>query len=179
MRKLYSAFFLSLPAFGYGQTHVGPDGYFLYLALGFFVGVPLLVWLLPKLQRVTSRFSVKWPWRRKIEVELIPNRLYRPDRLTLVVRNGSRKDVDLKAPVLVIRKLWSIRKFKLKGIDRAEIYPLYLEKGKTHELPISLGVFHRHDPTLRSYYWARVQLNDTSGRHYATKYITLRKSLFS
>lgn len=179
MRKLLILVIVLVPSFCFGQTEVGPDGYFPLVILCLLVGVPLLFLFLRKLLK--GRLGGVFPWfaKRRLHVELIPNRGYRPDLLKLLVKNGTQKDIDIEAPVLVIRKLWSIRKFKLKGINRAEIYPLYLEKGKTHELQISLSVFHKHDPTLRSYYWTRVLLKDTTGHRYSTNYITLRKSLVS
>lgn len=179
MRPLLISIAVLLPSICFGQTEVGPDGYFPLLVIGLLVVVPLLVWALLRLR--TGRVADWFPWmaKRRLDIDLVPNRSYRPVSLTLVVRNQTRKDVDIEAPVLLIRKLWSIRKFRLKGINRAEIYPLYLEKGKTHELQIHLSVFHKHDPSLRSYYWARVLLKDKTGNRYATNYVTLRKSLVS
>ena len=179
MPRLFLLLLLSLPAFCFGQTEVGPDNYFLYVAIAFILGAPVILYLIFARRR-KSKFSFKkWFQKGRVEVKLVPNRKYRPDELTLVVRNNRKQAIDLESPVLIIRKLWSVRKFKLKGVNRAEIYPLYLESGKTHELQIKLDVFHRHDSSLRSYYWARVLLKDTSGLTYPTNYITLRKSFVS
>ena len=179
MPRLLLLLFFCLPAFCFGQTEVGPDSYFLYVAIAVILGLPAILYLLFVGQE-KGRFSFrKWFQKGRVEVELVPNRKYRPDELTLVVRNNRKKAIDLEPPVLIIRKLWTVRKFKLKGINRAEIYPLYLESGKTHELQIKLDVFHKHDSSLRSYYWARVLLKDTSGLKYSTNKITLRKSLVS
>ena len=87
--------------------------------------------------------------------------------------------MDLEAPVLIFRKLFLIRKFKLTGINHSAIYPLYLEAGKVHELRISLSIFHEYDRKLKRYYWSRILMRDTRGRKYTSKYVTLRKSLFS
>ncbi len=116
---------------------------------------------------------------RRLMVDLLQDRRYRPRMLTLVIKNNSRKDIDVEAPVILFRKLLLKRKFKLKGIDRNVIYPLYLEPGKVHELFISLSAFHEYDTTLKKYYWARVEVTDSSGKKYQTRYVTLRKSLFS
>lgn len=117
--------------------------------------------------------------RRRLRMELVPDRRYRPQTLTLVIQNVSRRDIDIEAPVIRFRKLFLIRNFKLKGVDRNVLYPLYLESGKVHELPVSVRVFHDYDSSLRKYYWARVLVKDTNGRTYRTAYVTLRKSLFS
>ncbi|RKD91779.1 hypothetical protein [Mangrovibacterium diazotrophicum] len=179
MPRVLLLLFFCIPFLCFGQTEVGPDSYFLYLAIAFILGVPLILYLVFAVRKRGKLSFRKWFRKGKVEVELVPNRKYRPDVLTLVVHNKRTNAVDLESPVLIIRKLWSVRKFKLKGINRAEIYPLYLESGKTHELHIKLDVFHKHDSSLRSYYWARVLLKDTSGLTYSTNYITLRKSLVS
>ncbi len=147
-------------------------------------GLVLAVVVLSFLWRSGRRKSGKGPRSlpfigRRLKVDLLQDRRYRPRTLTLVVRNVSKKDVDILAPVIMFRKLWSIRKFKLKGVDRYEIYPLYLEAGKVHELRINLSAFHDYDRALRKYYWGRVLLRDTNGRNYKTRYVTLRKSLVS
>lgn len=179
MQKAFLCFLLMLPLFVSGQTQVGPDRYFPYFVVAVLLAVPVLFWVVGRMMKRQDNSFASFFQKNRLGIELVPNRGYRPELLTLVVRNDSRQDIDVEAPVLVIRKLWSIRKFKLKGINRAEIYPLYLEKSKKHELRISLNVFFQHDPTLRSYYWARVLLKDTKGHRYSTNYITLRKSLFS
>ncbi|MFV0377793.1 MAG: hypothetical protein ACK5JD_10895 [Mangrovibacterium sp.] len=179
MRKPLLCIFSMLPVFAFGQTEVGPDRYFPLLILAVLVGVPLFVWVYGRLTKGGGKPFFSVFSKQKLQVELLPNRSYRPELLTLLINNGTRRDVDIEAPVLIIRKLWSVRKFRLKGINRAQIYPLYLEKNNKHELRISLSVFFRHDPTLHSYYWARVLLKDTTGRCYSTNYVTLRKSLFS
>ncbi|WP_163709859.1 hypothetical protein [Mangrovibacterium lignilyticum] len=179
MRQLFLLLFFCAPIFCFGQNEVGPDGYFLYLIIGFLIGVPVLIFIYTIGKKKVS-FNLKGLFSKgRIEARLQGNKKYRPDLLTLIVRNKRSKDVDLNAPVLVIRKLWSVRKFRLKGTNRAEIYPLYLESNKKHELQLKLDVFHRHDPSLHSYYWARVVIKDTTGKTYATNYVTLRKSLIS
>ena len=180
MRRTCLLIFLLIPLVVFSQDEVGPDGYLLLWFLLILATVPL------------SWFFARWitnRWKGKpkgfgfsfgrLSVDLKKDRKYRPNTLTLVVRNNRSRDVDIDAPVLLFRKLWSIRKFKLKGINRYQIYPLYLEAGKSHELRISLAVFHEHDRGLRKYYWAKILLQDTRGRKYASKYVTLRKSLFS
>jgi hypothetical protein len=116
---------------------------------------------------------------RRLKIELTKDREYRPNVLTLKIFNNSRRDIDLQAPVLLFRKLWSKRKFKLKGINRYEIYPLYLEAGKVHELRIDLSVFYSHDKKLRRFYWTKIRVADTKGKEYSSRYVTMRKSLFS
>ena len=163
------------------QNEVGPEGQKLWV-------IPMLLLLLLGAYLLFRRQTIKKPGSHKkkfslslkrITVDLHKDRNFRPKVLILKVKNNRRKDVDIEAPVLVFRKLWSKRKFKLKGMNRYEIYPLYLEAGKEHELQINLSVFHEHDRSIRRFYWAKVFVFDTKGRKYSSKYVTLRKSLYS
>lgn len=165
----------------FSQNEIQPEGNKLFWIIVILLALPILYYLLfHKLLR-TKITIPDWRvlWRRPLKIELTKDRQYRPNVLTLKVSNRSRKDIDLEAPILYFRKLWVKRKFKLKGVDRYEIYPLYLEAGKTHELRIDLSVFFNYDRTLKRYLWAKVRVTDTRGRKYSSRYVTLRKSLFS
>lgn len=177
VRFLWLLLFAPVLCFGQNEVKSNAPEFFLFLAVILFV--PLLFFAGSYFLKKKNGKKKRWFSKGKLEVRLTGNKRYRPDALTLTVRNNQSDAVDLEAPVLIFRKLWSIRQFKLKGINRAEIYPLLLESGKTHELQLKLDVFHKHDPTLRSYYWAMVRIKNTTGRNYSTNYITLRKSLIS
>lgn len=181
MKTLYFCTLLVLPAAAFAQNEVHPEGYKLLWVLGILVALPIVYYFFQKFffkgtPKKGKPVSVS---RSKLKINLLKDRKYRPKVLTLRVENKSRKDIDLEAPVLSFRKLWSKRKFKLKGINRYEIYPLFLEAGKTHELRIDLSVFYDHDRKLKRFFWAKVQLQDTKGKSYSSSFITLRKSLFS
>jgi len=179
MRNLFLLMMLLCPLLVFPSNEVVPEGYkLIWLVLA----ILALVLVIPASRKLTGKrqLSFRLPFfRGPLKVDLLQDRRYRPKMLTLVVKNTSHKDIDIEAPVILFRRLRSIRKFKLKGIDRHEIYPLYLEAGKMHELRINMGIFHGYDRTLRSYYWARILIRDTGGRKYSTRYVTLRKSLFS
>ncbi len=178
MKNYFPVLLFLFPFLAFGQNEVGPEGFNLILVVLLVLLLPLLFWLLRRIKLRPSRLS-GWFSFVPIRVELKKDRPLRPKTLTLQVKNNKKTDIDIEAPVLMFRKIWSIRKFRLKGIDRYEIYPLYLEAGKTHELRINLNVFHEHDRKLRNYYWAKVLVQDTTGKEYSSKYVTLRKSLFS
>lgn len=170
---------LSYPLFSFTSVELDPQSYRLILLA---LAVLAVLFLFPVFRKLEKKYpvSLRLPFiGRQLQVGLLQDRRYRPKRLTLVVKNRSRRDTDIQPPVIMFRKLLSVRKFKLKGIDRYEIYPLYLEAGKTHELKINLGVFHGYDSSLKKYYWARILVRDKKGRTYSTRYVTLRKSLFS
>jgi len=181
MKQLFFTSFLVFPLAASAQNEVRPEGYKLLWFVAVLVAIPVAYYLISRLVQKTRNqksrsVSVSW---RKLKIDLLKDRPYRPNVLTMRVTNRSRKDIDLQAPVLCFRKIWSKRKFKLKGINRYEIYPLYLEAGKTHELRIDLSVFYSHDRKLKRFYWAKIRVFDTHGKKYSSSYITLRKSLFS
>lgn len=181
MKKLFFTLLLIIPLGVLAQNEVAPEGDKLLWFVLILVAIPIVYYFINKLVQKPGGqrgrpVSVSW---RKLKIDLLKDRTYRPNVLTLRITNQGRKDIDLEAPVLCFRKVWSKRKFKLKGINRYEIYPLYLEAGKTHELRIDLSVFHSHDRNLKRFYWAKVRVLDTKGKKYSSSYITLRKSLFS
>ncbi|MDR1859990.1 MAG: hypothetical protein LBR06_03620 [Bacteroidales bacterium] len=147
----------------------------------FFVGVTVLAFAYMAVQRILfpDDSLLPFPRSRKLKLSLSGDKVFRPDVITLSIVNRSSGDIDIDAPVIIFRKLWSFRKFKLTGINKAVIYPLYLEAGKMHRLPIRLDAFHEYDRSLRRYYWCKILLFDTAGRRYSSPYLTLRRSLFS
>ena len=179
MKKLFLALALLVLASTrtMAANEIGPEGFKLLWIILIGLCIFLLLWFM--LFRKSKISFPKIPFLRKLKIELVKNKYYKPTHLNLVIKNISSKDVDIEAPVILFRKLFAKRKFKLKGINKSEIYPLYLEKGKTHDLLINLSVFHNYDRKLKKYYWCRVFFEDTKGRKYSTKYVKLRSSLFS
>lgn len=174
-------FILSSPILLQVTNEVGPEGNSAIFII--VISVVVVIFFLFVLKLLNKRKGLKTGKSifsfSKIKVELLKDKMYRPNTLTLLIKNSGKKDVDIEAPVLLFRKLWSKRKFKLKGINKYEIYPLYLEAGKTHELRISLSVFHGHDKSLKRFYWAKVYVYNTKGKKYASKYVILRRSLYT
>jgi len=179
MRQPLLIVLLSFPVFCFGQNEVGPDTYFPYLVMTLIAGISVAAWLVSKGKPRIKIDIAGWFANRRVEARLMANKKNQPEKLILVVKNNRSKAVGLEAPVLTFRKLWSVRKFRLKGMNREEIYPLNLESGKSHELQFKLDVFHKHDPALRSYYWARVWVKDTTGKTHGTNFITLHKRITS
>lgn len=116
---------------------------------------------------------------RKIQlsVHLDKDRLFYPKVLTMTIRNTGNQVVDISAPVLEYKKIWSKRKFKLNGVSGQQIYPLLLDPGKTHRLPIETATFQHYDSEIKSYYWARIYVSDVEGRKWKSNDVKLRKSL--
>ena len=177
MKMFFIVLALLLSNRAMAANEIGPEGLNLLLIVLISIISLTIIWLL--FFRKGKLSFPKNPFSRKLNVKLVKNKYYKPTHLNLIIENISKKDIDIEAPVILFRKLFAKRKFKLKGINKSEIYPLYLEKGKTHDLNINLSVFHNYDRKLKKYYWCRVFFGDTKGRKYSTKYVKLRSSLFS
>lgn len=115
--------------------------------------------------------------KSKLEIELEKDKLYRPQLLTMTIRNIGKKELEFHTPVLEFRKIWSKRKFKLNGINGRQIYPLFLDPGDTHSLRIETAILYQYDKTIKSFYWAQIHVTETSGRLWRSKPVKLRKSL--
>jgi hypothetical protein len=113
----------------------------------------------------------------RLEVTLEKDKAFRPQVLTMTIRNYGKQDADLNAPVIEFRKIWSKRKFKVNGINGHQVYPLFLYPGHAHQLQIETITFHQYDRSIKSYYWARVYITDVEGQQWKSIRVKLRKSL--
>lgn len=172
MRRLITILFGVLPVLCYGQVHVGPDGYMLYVFWALAVAVLLALLAVVLVRRMPATKSRK---SRNPEIHLIGNRSEKPDVLTLFIVNQTGKSIEFNSPILEFKKWFKTRKFKLKGSKKGETYPFRLESGREYELQINLDVFHKHDSTLMSYPQGRITIESITGQRYKSKYIRLRK----
>jgi hypothetical protein len=115
-------------------------------------------------------------WRIKLIVYLDKDRVLNPQLLTLTIKNTGKREVEINAPVLEFRKIWSKRKFKLSGTNGNYIYPLFIEPGNKHQLFIETARFHQYDSEIKGFYWARIYLSDVEGRRWKSNDVKLRKS---
>ncbi|MFV0593267.1 MAG: hypothetical protein ACK5M7_17975 [Draconibacterium sp.] len=179
MKKFLVILFFSLFSLRlFAQTEVGPDGD--KLVYIFLVIAALIVGFI-----LTGRSSGKKKsaggktlfLRQRVKIELEKSATYYPDRLTLTVRNTGNTDIDLAKPLLVFDNFWLKRKFRLKGSNKYQFYPLYLEKGKTHTLDIDLLRFYGHDSRLKKFPKAKVYLEDVKGKKLGSCGVFLRKTV--
>lgn len=115
-------------------------------------------------------------WRIKLLVYLDKDRVYNPNVLTLTIKNTGKREVELNAPVLEFRKIWSKRKFKLSGSNGTSNYPFFLQPGNKHQVFIETARFHQYDEEIKGYYFARVYLSDVEGRKWRSNDVKLIKS---
>ena len=163
----------------FAQNEIEPEGDKLIWFILVIVALGIL-FLIAKKTGKKGGSSVKKPflqWRR-LHIELDKDRMYYPDKLTLAIKNSGNTDVDLDKPLLVFDNFWLKRKFKLKGMGNRTFYPLYLEKGKTHNLQIELNGFYLHDKSLKKFPKAKVIVYDIKGKRLGSKSVFLRKTLF-
>jgi hypothetical protein len=113
----------------------------------------------------------------KLEIDLEKDKPLRPQVLTMTIRNTGKNEADINSPVIEFRKIWSVRKFKLNGISGNQIYPMFIDVGKAHQLRIETSTFHNYDRSIRKYYWARIFVTDVDGRKWKSNKVKLRKSL--
>ena len=181
MKSLAFILLLFIPSVVLAQTPVNPEGYKLFWFAGFIIfciAVAYLFQYIRKKQGKSFSSNIRFK-RKKLQVELTKDRLIRPKILTLTITNIGNRYVDLEAPLLEFRKLWSKRKFKLKRVNNLEVYPLYLEVGKKHVVNIELIHFFEHDRKLKRFYWGRIFLQDVDGKKFKSKHVSLRKSLYT
>jgi len=159
------------------QNEIGPEGHKLLWLLVLLVPLVLFAFVLlfKEIRKSTSGFFVK---KEKIELSLVKDRMHYPDTVTLILRNVGNSDVDIDRPLLVFDNFWMKRKFKVKGIQNARIYPLYLAKGETHQLKIDLNGFYHHDKSLKKYPKTKVVVYNVQGKCLGSKSVYLRNTLF-
>lgn len=145
------------------------------------LAILLLAFLGYEIQQVLNKRNSGRFFRffRKVNLEIVleKDRLFRPQVLTMTIRNIGKNEVDIDAPVLEFRKIWTKRKFKLNGINGQNIYPMFINTGKTHQLRIETSTFHQYDREIKSFYWARIYVSDVDGRKWKSNDVKLRKSL--
>jgi hypothetical protein len=175
---LFSFFWLNSQLI-FAQNEIGPEG-------GKLIWVPvvlaavLLSFFLIFRKKDKSKGMAKKPLfqNKKVKIELDKDRVYYPDSLNLTVKNTGNSDIDLDKPLLILDNFWLKRKFKLKGMGNRTFYPLFLEKGKSHQLQIDLSRFYSHDKSLKKFPKAKVLVFDVQGKKLGSKSVFLRKTLF-
>lgn len=118
-------------------------------------------------------------WRLRLDVYLDKDRAFHPQVLTMTIKNSGKREVEIEAPVLEFRKVWSKRKFKLSGINGNYLYPAMVNPGEKHQLFIETARFHQYDNEIKSYYFARIYVTDVEGRRWRSNDVKLRKSLIT
>jgi len=92
----------------------------------------------------------------------------------MIVTNIGSREIDLHAPVLIFKRWFTHRKFRVLKVEHSEIYPILLEKGKTYLLDISLEQFYETVPELQLACRLSIEMRDLSGRRFKSHTIRLK-----
>jgi hypothetical protein len=108
------------------------------------------------------------------EINLYKNRRINPSNIEMTVTNTGTREIDLHAPVIIFKRWFTKRKFRVMKVEHSEIYPILLEKGKTYLLAISLEQFYETVPELQLACRMSVEMKDLSGKKYESRTIRLK-----
>jgi hypothetical protein len=164
------------------ENVIGPEGHKLILA-GVVILLLSLIFFISIRWESKNNYAKKFknPFinRKKIKIELKKDRSYYPDFLELVISNTGNSDLDIDNPLLIFCNIWLSRKFKLKGTNNYNFYPLYLGKGEKHTLRIDLNRFYYHDKSLKKFPRTKIIIHEVNGKKLGSQTILLRKTLFN
>ncbi|QIA06297.1 hypothetical protein [Draconibacterium halophilum] len=162
----------------FAQNEVGPEGHKLLWVLLFLAAITVAFIVSGRSYMKKSKTERRPFFQlKRLSIKLEKDALFYPDKLILTVINNGSTAIDLDQPLLVFDNFWLKRKFKLKGMDNYNFYPLYLEGGKSHQLKIDLNRFYSHDKSLKKYPKAKIYMKDIKGKKLGHKAVFLRKTL--
>jgi len=164
------------------ENVIGPEGHKLLWVGGFILFIILIWGISVKLKlKSTGQKKYKTPLikRKRINISVKKDRLYYPDFLELTIMNTGNTDVDIDNPLLVFSNYWISRKFRLKGTNSYNFYPLYLSKGEKHTLNIDLNRFYNHDKSLKKFPRVKIVIYEVNGPRLGSGKVMLRKTLFN
>lgn len=108
------------------------------------------------------------------EIDLYKSSRINPTNIEMVVTNTGSREIDLHAPVLIFKRWFNTRKFKVLKVEHSEIYPILLEKNRTYVLDISLEQFYETVPELQLACRMSAEMKDLSGKRFKSKTIRLK-----
>lgn len=114
--------------------------------------------------------------KRSVTLCASKNSRYFPSCISYVVVNNRKQSVWVNEAILTFKTFGKSKKFKIKGINGAQIYPLELLPKDTHELSISLIPFHKSEPKLRFYHVLHLSIRMENGEK-REKRLLLRPTL--
>ena len=107
-------------------------------------------------------------------IDLFKSSRFNPAYIQMVVTNTGTREIDLHAPVLIFKRWFTKRKFRVLKVEHSEIYPILLEKDNTYLLDISLEQFYETVPELQLACRMSVEMRDLSGKRYKSQTIRLK-----
>jgi hypothetical protein len=108
------------------------------------------------------------------EINLFKSRRYNPSNIEMVVTNTGTKEIDLNAPVIIFKRWFTKRKFRVLRVEHSEIYPILIEPGKSSILDISLEQFYDTVPELQLACRMSIEMKDQNGKKFKGQTIRLK-----
>ena len=108
------------------------------------------------------------------EIDLIKSQRFNPSNIEMVVTNTGTKDIDLNAPVIIFKRWFTKRKFRVLRVEHSEIYPILIEPGKSSLLDISLDQFYDTVPELQLACRMSIEMKDQNGKKFKSQTIRLK-----
>jgi len=164
------------------ENIIGPEGHKLIWVAGFILFLLFLLIVSAKSKKKGTRkknYNIPFIKRNKIKITLKKDRIYYPDFLELTIINTANTDIDIDYPLLIFSNDWLSRKFRLKGTNSYNFYPLYLGKGEKHTLSIDLNRFYNHDKSLKRFPRTKIVIYEVNGQKLGSEKVMLRKTLFN
>jgi len=109
-----------------------------------------------------------------VDIVLTKNRYFNPTNIEMTVSNEGTKEIDLNAPVVIFKRWFTKRKFRILRVEHSEIYPIFLEPGDASVLDISLDQFFEVVPELQLACRMRVEMKDQNGKQFRSQTIRLK-----
>ena len=109
-----------------------------------------------------------------VDIVLIKSRRFNPSNIGMMVTNTGTNEIDLYAPVIIFRRWFTKRKFRILKVEHSEIYPILLEPGKTSALDILLDQFYEAVPGLQLACRMSVEMKDRNGNRFKSRTIRLK-----
>lgn len=125
-----------------------------------------------KLPKININYSAP------VKANITKNKIYHATIITLEINNRSKKGITIENPVIRFKRGRKEKAFKIKAVNSTQIYPLFLEAGKSHKLPVTLQPFYDFNKKLKRLSRVRIEFAYNKNRKKKTKYLLLKPTLF-
>jgi hypothetical protein len=146
-----------------------------------------LLWLLLVIITIVAFLAFKnkkwkkihlYPQKRNLQLNIKKNKTYHPTVLHFEIKNKTNKALDIENPVIRFKKGRKSKAYKIKAVNTRTIYPLFLDKGETHHLPVTLEPFYQHNQMLKKFSMVRFEFTYNKNKYKKSTYILLKPTLF-
>lgn len=89
--------------------------------------------------------------------------------LHLEINNKTKESITFEAPILTFRRYGKTKKFKIKGSEGQQLFPLTLMPDTGHKLVINIDRFKMGVPELKKYKNITISVDADNGKTYNAK----------